>query len=111
MNNKTYTLSIKHPGTGAVLSIGAYCDTPGKPFRIYLDGSDIGRRYERLGNAARCLDDIARTMWHSDEITKGTVNDVPTRGASWNVLMYQYWYCGGPWPTWDKHWTHREVTR
>lgn len=97
MKNKQYTISVKHPG-GAVLSIGAYCDiTNDKYFRIYYNGSDIGRRYSKIGNAARYLESVA-AAWYGSEKTAGTINDIETRGSAFNIQMFLYWYAGGTFP-------------
>lgn len=102
MNKKEYTLAVRHKN-GTVISVGAYCDTYGnKPFRLYYNGSDMCPRYAYLGYASRYIEEVAR-VWNEAggvaEITRGTVNDVPTRGTDWNVKMFKYWYCGEPLPS------------
>ena len=95
---KDYTIAIRHEN-GATLTIGAYCDISNdKYFRIYYCGSDTGRRYSKIGNAVRYLEKVAKD-WHTDRITKGSVKTIPATGAPWNVAMFRYWYCGGPFPT------------
>lgn len=82
---KKYLLSITTP-TGAIISIGYYCDTPSKNYRIYMNGSDMGSRFEYLGNAARELERVLkshRAHGVTAHILKyGTKNDVIRRGSN-----------------------------
>ena len=80
---KKYLISIDS-GCGAALYIGYYADTPNKNYRIYYCGSDSGRRYEKIGNAARYVETIAaawaRNGHTNTRRTYGTKNDIPRRG-------------------------------
>jgi hypothetical protein len=78
---KECTIAIQSP-RGVTVSIGFYPDTPNKNFRIYYCGSDTGLRYERLGNAAKRIEQYARD-WAAHGVSwtakRGTAKDVPTR--------------------------------
>lgn len=68
--------------SGAILSIGFYKDTPNKNYRIYYDGSDTGKRYERLGNAAREIKRVAieqRKNGVKNTVIYKTRSEIPTR--------------------------------
>lgn len=94
---KNYTIKIKHPKTGAVLSIGAYADAMPKPFRIYYEGRDTGKRFEYLGNAARYLEKVAKE-WNTTEKETGNAATIPATGSDLNIKMFLYWYAGGAFP-------------
>lgn len=55
---KKYLTHIRIPD-GAWCSVGYYADTPNENYRVYYCGSDSGRHYERIGNAARYLEKLA----------------------------------------------------
>ena len=68
--------------SGAVLSVGFYKDTPNKNYRIYYNGSDTGRRYERLGNAAREIKRVAIEQNKNgikNKVIYKTRAEIPTR--------------------------------
>jgi len=79
-----------------ILQAGFYCDTPCANIRIYHNGSDIGYRYEYLGNAARLLE------WHAREWEKlgltvtreyGTKKDLPLSGSNAPYVHYSdFWH-------------------
>lgn len=94
---KKYTAKITHPKTGAILSIEAYADAMPKPFRIYYNGRDTGRRYEYIGNAARYLEKVARD-WFTDEKETGNAKTIPVKGSNINIKMFLYWYANGEFP-------------
>ena len=82
---KKYLTTIKS-GRGACVSIAFYADTPDKNFRVYYNGRDSGKRYEKIGNAARYLEYIA-AMWQSHgqntiKYTYGTKDQIPRRGSN-----------------------------
>ena len=64
---KKYLYCSRLPN-GQTLHIGFYPDTASKNYRIYGNGSDLGVRYEYLGNAERALKRII-----SAQIKKKTV--------------------------------------
>ena len=81
---KEYLISIK--SGSACASIAYYADTPCKNYRIYYNGSDIGLRYEKIGNASRHLARVA-LVWMINGITElqrefGTVDAIPRRGSN-----------------------------
>jgi hypothetical protein len=81
---KKYLTSIK--SGGACASIAFYADTPAKNYRVYYNGSDIGLRYEYIGNAARHLERVA-LLWLSngahDIRREYTPRDqIPRRGSN-----------------------------
>lgn len=81
---KKYLVAIK--SGGACASIAYYADTPAKNYRIYYNGSDIGLRYEYIGNAARHLERVA-LLWLSNgsyDITRecATRDEIPRRGSN-----------------------------
>lgn len=81
---KKYLLQIDS-GHGAALRIAFYADTPSKNYRVYYNGSDTGRRYDRIGNAARYLDGIAqRWTQNGATVTRvyGMADSVPHRGSN-----------------------------
>ena len=86
MKNKKYLSAITSP-RGVCVSIGYYADTSSKNYRIYYCGSDTGARYEKLGNASRCLkrycDDWEKYGGVYD-IKKdfATVKQIPRRGSN-----------------------------
>jgi hypothetical protein len=85
MKFEKYLASVTHP-RGGIYSIAYYADTPNKNYRIYWCGSDTGERFDRLGNASRHLEALART-WekHSDAriIRQYAARDeIPQRGSN-----------------------------
>lgn len=76
-----YAAEIKTDG-GAVMSIGFHKDTPSKNYRIYYNGSDTGRRYEKLGNAAREIKRVAIEQNRNgikNKVIYKTRAEIPTR--------------------------------
>jgi len=95
---KNYLVEITH-ASGATLHIGAYCDIYGdKYFRVYYCGADTGRRFAKIGNAARYLETVA-AQWHTDRKTYGTAATIPTTGTPHNIALYNYYFNGGDFPT------------
>lgn len=81
---KKYLISIK--SGGACASVAYYADTPNKNYRVYYNGSDIGLRYEKIGNASRHLERVA-LLWLSNgicDITRECVSrdEIPRRGSN-----------------------------
>lgn len=80
-----YLIAFTRPG-GATVNIGFYADTPSKNYRIYADGSDLGLRYEYLGNAEKALLTILNSQREHgvrDQITTyGTRDAIPRRGSN-----------------------------
>lgn len=101
MNKKVYTIAVQHE-TGAILSIGVYADAMPGPFRIYYEGRDTGRRFEKVGNAARYLEKVFHEWGpKAKKITAGKVDDLPKKGTPHNIKLFNYWYNGGNFPTWE----------
>lgn len=86
MDSKKYLVSITS-GRGAVCSIAYYADTTTKNYRIYQNGSDTGSHYDRLGNASRRLEEIARA-WETRsgvriiDRQQATRDEIPQRGSN-----------------------------
>ena len=81
---KQYLQSIKS-ARGGVVHIAYYADTPTHNNRIYYCGSDTGERYDRLGNAARRLDQYAESWKYHGVIfekTYTTRDAIPRRGSN-----------------------------
>ena len=82
---KKYLTQIKS-GRGACVHIAYYADTPDKNYRVYFNGHDSGRRYEKIGNAAHFVEYIAQ-LWTQNGQTNilykyGTRDDIPRRGSN-----------------------------
>ena len=79
---KKYLIGFKLPN-GFTLTIEYYPDTPSKNYRIYLNGQDIGYRYEYLGNASKqLLNTISEHQKRgitNHQLIYGTVETVPSR--------------------------------
>lgn len=90
--NKTYLTKIQYLNA-ATMHIGAYTDTPNKPFRIYYCGRDTGKRYERIGNAARYLERIAEQWDQHEPKCKRCytdISDIPVSGSDeWNNDLFR----------------------
>ena len=82
---KTYLSTIKSTH-GTIANIAYYADTPNKNYRIYYCGSDIGERFEYLGNAARYLEQMADNWQKFNHViifkTYTTKNEIPRRGSN-----------------------------
>ena len=82
---KTYLSTIKSTH-GTIANIAYYADTPNKNYRIYYCGSDIGERFEYLGNAARYLEQMADNWQKFDHVIilkkYTTKNEIPRRGSN-----------------------------
>ena len=99
--NKTYLTKIQYLNS-ATMHIGAYTDTPNKPFRVYYCGRDTGKRYEKIGNAARYLEKIAE-QWDKQrpgtKRTYTTASEIPVTGSSeWNKAIFRNSYLGEAMP-------------
>lgn len=82
---KKYLVLLETP-RGVVCNIGYYADTPNKNYRVYYCGSDTGRRFEYLGNAARYLEKLMQA-WKNNGITGikkryAAREDIPRRGSN-----------------------------
>lgn len=79
---KKYLIGFKLPN-GFILTIGYYPDTPSKNYRIYLNGTDIGYRFEYLGNASKHLlktiSEHQKIGINGHQMIYGTVETVPSR--------------------------------
>lgn len=80
MKKYLYLIQSKN---GSVINIAFYPDTPNKNYRIYLNGSDTGYRYEYLGNASRELKRIL-LAWDKNgvaynRIEYATKKEIPIR--------------------------------
>lgn len=87
-----YLVHIQIPG-GAWCAVGYYADTPDKNYRIYYCGSDTGKRFERIGNAARYLASLA-AAWEErgiNGISKQykTPGEIPQRGSNARTACYK----------------------
>jgi hypothetical protein len=82
---KKYLIRLKS-GYGARVHIAFYADTPNKNYRVYYNGHDTGKRYEKIGNAARYLRYISE-RWNENGQNNivyeyGTKNAIPRRGTN-----------------------------
>lgn len=74
---KKYITGIKYTGSGGrylSLYVDYYPDTPNKNLRIYYLGSDMGQRYEYLGNAAREIERV-RNCWIENGIPADEIRE------------------------------------
>lgn len=82
---KRYLAEIRS-GRGAIVHIAYYSDTPNKNYRIYLNGTDIGKRYEKIGNASRYLKTLSQRWISAGETTVAywynSPQQIPRRGSN-----------------------------
>lgn len=82
---KKYLTSITSP-RGVTVSVAYYTDTPTKNYRVYYCGSDTGQRYEKIGNASRCIEKYI-SSWARHGVTDikrqyQTRDEIPRRGSN-----------------------------
>lgn len=75
-----------------------------KPIYIKYCGRDTGRRYCKIGSAARYLEKIA-AQWGPETVkTYGTAEKIPVTGCSeWNKALIRAQYCGGRFPSFNDY--------
>lgn len=82
---KKYLTAIKNTH-GTFAHIAYYADTPDKNYRVYYCGSDIGVRFEYLGNASRYLEKMAGDWQKFDHVIifkeYATKTEIPRRGSN-----------------------------
>lgn len=81
---KKYLIAIK--SGGACASVAYYADTPAKNYRVYYNGGDSGKRFEKIGNASRHLERVAALWRYNGAITIERIyasrDGIPRRGSN-----------------------------
>lgn len=97
---KKYLIAIS-TDKGGRIALGLNSDSL-KPVFIYHFTSDTGARYERIGNASRYLEKLARILEANGctvSRTFGTASAVPVCGCSaWNNALIRHQYFKEPFP-------------